>query len=86
MANPLGNAPQNNQGNNALMQNITNIIQFAKGQPNPQALIQQMIMRNPQAAQMLNQMQSSRQSPKDMVIGMLKQRGIDPEQIMKQLR
>lgn len=86
MANPLGNAPQNNQGNNALMQNITNIIQFAKGQPNPQALIQQMIMRNPQAAQMLNQMQSSGQSPKDMVIGMLKQRGIDPEQIMKQLR
>lgn len=86
MANPLGNAPQNNQGNNALMQNITNIIQFAKGQPNPQALIQQMIMRNPQAAQMLNQMQSSGQYPKDMVIGMLKQRGIDPEQIMKQLR
>lgn len=86
MANPLGNAPQNNQGNNALMQNITNIIQFAKGQPNPQALIQQMIMRNPQAAQMLNQMQSSGQSPKDMVVGMLKQRGIDPEQIMKQLR
>lgn len=84
MANPLGNAPQNT--NNALMQNITNIIQFAKGQPNPQALIQQMIMRNPQAAQMLNQMQSSGQSPKDMVIGMLKQRGIDPEQIMKQLR
>ena len=84
MANPLGNAPQNT--NNALMKNITNIIQFAKGQANPQALIQQMVMRNPQAAQMLNQMQSSGQSPKDMVISMLKQRGIDPEQIMKQLR
>lgn len=84
MANPLGNAPQNT--NNALMQNITNIIQFAKGQANPQALIQQMVMRNPQAAQMLNQMQSSGQSPKDMVISMLKQKGIDPEQIMKQLR
>lgn len=84
MANPLGNAPQNT--NNALMQNITNIIQFAKGQANPQALIQQMVMRNPQAAQMLNQIQSSGQSPKDMVISMLKQKGIDPKQIMKQLR
>lgn len=85
MANPLGNAPQNNN-NNALMQNITNIIQFAKGQPNPQMLIQQMMKNNPQAAQILSQMQSQGQSPKDIVINILKQRGIDPEQIMRQLR
>lgn len=88
MANPLynGGANFNNTGNNALMQNITNVIQFAKGQKNPQALIQQMVSHNPQAAQMLNQLQQNGQSPKDMVMSILKQRGIDPEQIMKQLK
>ena len=88
MANPLyhGGANSNNSGNNALMQNITNLIQFAKGQPNPQFFIQQMTAKNPQAAQMLNQMKQNGQSPKDMVISILKQRGIDPEQIMKQLK
>lgn len=88
MSNPLYNGGDNfnNKGNNALMENIINIIQFAKGQGNPQALIQQMEARNPQAAQMLNQIRQNGQSPKDMVIAILKQRGIDPEQIMKQLR
>lgn len=74
--NPLGkgNIPQ--QGNNP----INALLNFMNGGGNPQQLIQQ-IQQNPQANAMVQQLQSMGKSPKEMVMQIAKQRGIDPTQI-----
>lgn len=85
MPNPLYHGGAENF-TNPLMQRIQSVIQMVKGQPNPEILIQQLERQNPQAAQMLNQMRQNGQSPKDVVMGILKSQGINPEDIMKQLK
>lgn len=87
MANPLNNGTNitPTTPHNPVMDNIKNAIQFAKGQASPEMMIQQMVQRNPQAAQLLNQFQASGQSPKEFALNVLQQRGIDPQEIMKMI-
>lgn len=75
--NPLGKGgmPQGDNPLNALMS-------FINGGGNPQQLIQQ-IQQNPNANAMIQQLQSTGKSPKDMVMQIAKQRGIDMDQLQK---
>lgn len=74
--NPLGkgNIPQ--QGNNP----INNLLSFINSGGNPQQLMQQ-LQQNPQANALIQQLQSTGRSPKDLVMEVARQRGIDPNQI-----
>lgn len=73
--NPLGkgNIPQGNNPLNALMS-------FLNSGGNPEQLMNQ-IQQNPNANAMMQQIQSMGKSPKDMVMQIAKQRGIDMTQI-----
>lgn len=64
------------QGGNPL----NSLMSFINGGGNPQQLIQQ-IQQNPNANAMIQQLQSMGKSPKEMVMQLAKQRGIDPSQI-----
>ena len=74
--NPLGKGNMPQQGGNPL----NSLMSFINGGGNPQQLIQQ-IQQNPNANAMIQQLQSMGKSPKEMVMQLAKQRGIDPSQI-----
>lgn len=86
MANPLGNAPQiNNTSAPNIMNNpFMRLIQQIQNGANPQMIVEQMIQSNPRIAQQVNMLksQSGNMSYKDLAINMMKQRGIDPNQVM----
>lgn len=85
----MGNVPpipmptQAQAGGNPMMQNMTNMIQQAKG--NPQAFINSMMQQNPQMAQQLNGLLQGGQSPQQLAMSMFQQRGINLNQIMQML-
>lgn len=80
MANPLGNAPQ--PPANPFFQLVK---QIKSGQSNPQAIVQMLVQNNPQVAQMIDQMRG-KMSYQDLAINIMKQRGIDPNAFMAQLK
>lgn len=80
MANPLGNAPQ--PPANPFFQLVR---QIRNGQANPQAIVQMLVQNNPQVAQMIYQMRG-KMSYQDLAINIMKQRGIDPNAFMAQLK
>lgn len=53
-----------------------------RGVRNPQVLLDQMLSKNPQAAQIVRQCRN----PKDAFYALAKQKGIDPEEILSVLR
>lgn len=85
----MGNVPpipapaQQAATGNPMMQNIMNMMQMAKG--NPQVFINSMMQQNPQMAQQLNGLLQGGQSPQQLAMNMLQQRGINPNQIMQML-
>ena len=80
MANPLGNAPQ--PPANPFFQLVK---QIKSGQANPQAVVQILVQNNPQVAQMIDQMRGE-MSYQDLAMNIMKQRGIDPNAFMAQLK
>lgn len=78
--NPLGNGnvggitPQMRQG----IQQVKGLMQMASG--NPMSLVQQ----NPQLAQVMQMCQG--QNPEQVFYAMCKQRGIDPQAFLQELR
>lgn len=80
MANPLGSAPQ--QPVNPFFQIVK---QIRSGQTNPQAVVQMLVQNNPQVAQMIDQMRG-KMSYQDLAMNIMKQRGIDPNAFMSQLK
>lgn len=70
------------QNNN--IQQIKGMYNMLQQAQNPQALLQQMAAQNPQFAQVL-QMCSSR-NPQDLFYMLCKQRGIDPNTVLNQLK
>ena len=80
MANPLGNAPQ--APANPFFQIVK---QIRSGQANPQAVVQMLVQNNPQVAQMIDQMRG-KMSYQDLAMNIMKQRGIDPNAFMAQLK
>lgn len=79
---PMGGAPI---ANNGAMQNIANMVRSFKGMNNPQQIMQMLGQRNPQAMQQVQQLMQSGKNPKDLASSMLKQRGIDPDQLMRMI-
>ena len=82
MANPLNSAMG---GGNPFMQNVMNMVQMARGGGNPQMFINQLAQKNPQAAQQINELLKSGQTPQDAAMGLMRQKGIDPTQITNML-
>ena len=84
MANPLGNAPQNGGGGN-VNPFFQLVRQIRNGQANPQAVVQMLVQNNPQVAQQIDQMRG-KMSYQDLAMNIMKQRGIDPNAFMAQLK
>ena len=86
MANPLGNAPQinNSPTNNFINSPFIKLIQQIQHGANPQTIVEQMVQNNPRIAQQVNMLkgQNGSMSYKDLAINLMKQRGIDPNQVM----
>ena len=80
MANPLGSAPQ--QPVNPFFALVK---QIQSGQANPQAIVQMLVQNNPQVAQQIDQMRG-KMSYQDLAMNIMKQRGIDPNAFMAQLK
>lgn len=56
----------------------------AKAQ-NPQAMLSQLAMSNPQIKQALEYIQNSGKNPKDAFYALAEEKGVNPEDILKQL-
>ena len=86
MANPLGNAPQinNSPTNNFINSPFMRLFQQIQHGANPQMIVEQMVQSNPRIAQQVNMLkgQNNNMSYKDLAINIMRQRGIDPEQVM----
>ena len=83
MANPLfnGNILPMAGGNNQMINSVVSMLKAAKGDPN--AAIQMLASKNPQAFQQIQMLIKGGQNPMEVVMSMFKQRGIDPQQIMQ---
>lgn len=53
---------------------------------NPQLFLQNMINQNPQMRSVMELVNNSGKSPKELFYAMAKQKGIDPEIILRELR
>lgn len=68
---------------NGGLQQIINMVSHSN---NPIQLMQTMAQSNPQLQSILNLIQTSQKSPKDLFFEMAQQRGIDPQQILQMLQ
>lgn len=68
---------------NGGLQQIINMVSHSN---NPMQLIQTMAQSNPQLQSILNLIQTSQKSPKDLFFEMAQQRGVDPQQILQILQ
>ena len=73
---------RNNNSNGGLQQMI-NMVSHSN---NPMQLMQTMAQSNPQLQSILNLIQTSQKSPKDLFFEMAQQRGVDPQQILQILQ
>ena len=71
---------------NQMPNNMQQLVNLFKNARNPQQLIANMVNQNPQAKQILNLLQTSGKSPKDLFYEMAKQKGVDPNQIINMLQ
>ena len=65
---------------------IKQMMNMCKGASNPQQLIMNLANQNPQMKQVINLIQNSGKSPKDLFYEMAQQKGIDPNQIINMLQ
>lgn len=71
-----------------MMQNnnpIGQIMNLLNGGMNPQAMVQNILQKNPQAQQMMNAMQKQcgNRNPRDFVLEQCRNNGIDESQVMR---
>ena len=76
--NPLGN---NTPGNLAPIKNMMSMLQAAQ---NPQAALNMLAQKNPQFAQVMSLVQG--RNPQEVFYEMCKQRGVNPDDILNQLK
>lgn len=74
-----------NKINPQVINNIKNMMSMFQGKSNPQALIQGVAAQNPQMQGVLNMINSSGMSPKDLFMQKAKEKGINPDDIINQL-
>lgn len=71
---------------NLLPNNIQQMVKLFKGASNPQQLIQNLAKQNPQLQQVMAMIQNSGKSPKDLFYELARQKGVNPDDILKQLQ
>ena len=74
---------RNNNNSNGGLQQMINMVSRSN---NPMQLMQTMAQSNPQLQSILNLIQTSQKSPKDLFFEMAQQRGVDPQQILQMLQ
>lgn len=75
--------------NSALQNNIKQVKQLmdvVRGANNPQQLLVNMMGQNPQLKQVMTMIQQSGKSPKELFYYLAQQKGINPDEILKQLQ
>ena len=68
------------------MGNIKQMINLIKGKNNPNQMLQMLAQQNPQVSQIMNMLNGSHMSPKQLFMQTAHQRGIDPNTIINQLK
>jgi beta-N-acetylglucosaminidase len=71
---------------NSQMQQIKNMANMLKGSKNPQQMLQMAAQQNPQVSQVMNMLSGSGMSAKDMFYNIAKQRGINPDDVINNLK
>ncbi len=84
MASSLFSTPKPQQTQN--QPNLKGMMQIFQAANNPQALIQQMMANNPHSADVMNLIQQHGGDARAAFYAAAKQRGIDPEAFLAQLR
>ena len=64
---------------------IKQMMQMFKNSNNPQQLLTNMVSQNPQMKNVMQLVNNSGKNPKDLFYAMAKQRGVNPEDILRQL-
>lgn len=77
---------QLNQSKQPFNNNLQNIISLFKNSKNPQEFLSNYIQNNPQAQNIYNMLRNSNRSPKELFYLLAKEKGIDPESILKVLQ
>ena len=65
---------------------LTQMANMMKASSNPQQLLMTMAQNNPKTRQILDFINKSNQSPKDLFYSMAKQKGINPDSIINLLK
>lgn len=65
---------------------IKNMMNLVKSANNPQALLNQMIQQNPQMQSVMQYVNANGGDPKSAFYAMAKEKGVDPEMILSQLK
>ena len=71
--------------NNNISQ-IKQMMNMFRGANNPQQLLMNIANQNPQMRQVMNMIQTSGKSPKDLFYDLARQKGVNPDDILKQLQ
>lgn len=66
--------------------NLRQMFQTIKSAQNPQAMLNQMMQNNPQYNQVMSYIQQSGGDPRQAFYKMAEEKGINPEEILSQLR
>ena len=72
------NQPQNN--------NLQQMANAVKNSRNPKAMLEQMMQSNPQIQQALNYINQNGGNAKDAFYALARQKGVDPESVLKMFR
>lgn len=64
------------------LQGLKNIIGMVRTNGNPRAVYNQLARQDPQSAQQINQIIQAGRDPKSVALEMLKQQGLDPQEII----
>ena len=77
---------QLNPQSNTVNTQMTQMANMMKSASNPQQLLMSMAQNNPKTKQILDFINKSNQSPKDLFYSMAKQKGVDPNSIINLLK
>ena len=68
------------------LSNIKNLMNTVKGIQNPQQMMATLAQSNPQLRNVLSLVQNSNMSPKDLFYKMAREKGVNPDDILKALQ
>lgn len=68
------------------IQSVKRMVNMFKSISNPQQALQSIAQQNPEMAQIMNMVNNSGMSPKQMFMQMAQQQGVDPNSIINMLK